>query len=279
GLDAGDGRALLADRDVDAAQLLLRVAGLPVGALVVDRVDADLGLAGLAVADDQLALAAADRGHRVDGLDAGLDRLADRLAAHDVGGLELELAVALGLDVAQVVDGVAQGVDDAAQELVAHRDGEDLAGALDGLALGDLDRVAQQDGADLADVEVQGQAHHAALEFEQLVGHRRGQALDDRDAVACAGDGTDLFARDLRPVGRDVVVERTTNLVGGDGQFSHRCVSLLFSPAGSQRPAKAWMDLSRRLETEPSHRSEPTCTRMPPTIAGSTVILTPTGRP
>jgi hypothetical protein len=33
------------------------------------------GLAGLAVADDQLALAAADRDHRVDRLDAGLQRL------------------------------------------------------------------------------------------------------------------------------------------------------------------------------------------------------------
>ena len=40
----------------------------------------DGGLAGLPVADDQLALAAADGGHGVDGLDAGLHRLLDRLA-------------------------------------------------------------------------------------------------------------------------------------------------------------------------------------------------------
>ena len=73
--DGGDGRALLADRDVDAAHLLLRVAGVPGALLVHDRVDGDGGLAGLAVADDQLALAAADRDHRVDGLDPGLQRL------------------------------------------------------------------------------------------------------------------------------------------------------------------------------------------------------------
>ncbi len=60
---AGDRGALLADRDVHAADLLLGIAGLPVLALVEDGVDADGGLAGLAVADDQLALAAADRGH------------------------------------------------------------------------------------------------------------------------------------------------------------------------------------------------------------------------
>ena len=62
GADAGDRGALLADRDVDAADLLLGVAGLPVLLLVDDRVDADGGLARLAVADDELALATPDRG-------------------------------------------------------------------------------------------------------------------------------------------------------------------------------------------------------------------------
>ena len=54
--------------------------------LIDDRVDGDGRLAGLAVADDQLALAAADRRHGVDGLDAGLQRLIDRLPAGDAGG-------------------------------------------------------------------------------------------------------------------------------------------------------------------------------------------------
>jgi hypothetical protein len=68
--DLRDGRALLADRDIDAIELLRsRRAGVDVF-LVEDRVDRDRGLAGLAVADDQLALAAADRDQRVDRLDA-----------------------------------------------------------------------------------------------------------------------------------------------------------------------------------------------------------------
>ena len=66
----GDRRILLADGDVKA----LHAAVL----LVDDRVDADRRFAGLAVANNQLALAAADRRHRVDRLDAGLERLADR---------------------------------------------------------------------------------------------------------------------------------------------------------------------------------------------------------
>ena len=96
-LDAGDRRALLADRDVDAADLLLGIAGLPVLPLVEDRVDADRGLAGLAVADDQLTLPAADRGLRVDGLDAGLQRLFDTLTLHHRRCLQLQRAALVGL--------------------------------------------------------------------------------------------------------------------------------------------------------------------------------------
>src|SRR3546814_4011355 len=64
--DVGDRAGLLADRDVDA----LHARRL----LVDDRVDRQRGLAGLTIADDQLALTAADRHHRVDGLVAGLHR-------------------------------------------------------------------------------------------------------------------------------------------------------------------------------------------------------------
>ena len=110
----------------------------PVLALVDDRVEGDRALAGLAVTDDQLALAAADGGHGVDGLDAGLQRLLHRLALHDRGGLQLQGAPALGLDLAQAVERTAEGVDDAAEVAVADRDREDLAGAPDLGALLDV---------------------------------------------------------------------------------------------------------------------------------------------
>ncbi len=102
--NSGDGRTLLADADVDAAHLLRRVTGLPVGLLVDDRVDRHRGLAGLTVTDDELTLAAANGDHRVDGLDAGLQRLVHRLAVHHAGRLQLERATALGDDLAQTID-------------------------------------------------------------------------------------------------------------------------------------------------------------------------------
>ena len=93
--DLRHGRALLADGDIDAIELGLLVGAGVDGLLVDDGVDGDGGLAGLAVADDQLALAAADRDQRVDGLQAGLHRLVHRLARNDAGRLHVD-AAALG---------------------------------------------------------------------------------------------------------------------------------------------------------------------------------------
>src|SRR3546814_18110929 len=66
--DLRDGRALLADGDVDAIELLALIGALVGFALVDEGVDRDRGLAGLAVADNQFALAAADG-------DEGVERL------------------------------------------------------------------------------------------------------------------------------------------------------------------------------------------------------------
>jgi len=81
---------VLANRDIDANH----VAAL----LVDDGVERDGGLAGLAVADDQLALAAADRDHGVNGLDAGLHRFLHRLARHHAGRQALHRVELRGLD-------------------------------------------------------------------------------------------------------------------------------------------------------------------------------------
>src|ERR1700719_838669 len=98
-----DGRALLPDRHVDA----MHVEAL----LIDDRIDRDRGLAGLTIADDQLALSASDDEHRVDSLDAGLQRLLDRLAADDPWRLDFDAAGLGRLDRALVVDWLAECVD------------------------------------------------------------------------------------------------------------------------------------------------------------------------
>src|ERR1700676_2307727 len=71
-LDLGNLLGVLPDRHIDADD--------PGVILVDDRVDGDRGLPGLAITDDQLALTAADRDHRVDGFETGLQRRVDVLA-------------------------------------------------------------------------------------------------------------------------------------------------------------------------------------------------------
>src|SRR5206468_1464294 len=127
---------LLPDRDVDADHVL--------AALVEDRVDADRGLARRPVADDQLALAPADRDHRVDRLQAGLERLLHRLPLHDAGRLELQRAALLGRERRPAVHRVAERVDDATDQLVADGDAGDAAGPANRLALLDLVPFAEQ---------------------------------------------------------------------------------------------------------------------------------------
>ena len=75
-----------------------------------DRVDRDGGFAGLAVADDELALAAADRDHGVDGLDAGGKRLFDGLPLGDAGGDDVHFAGFAAGDRGAAVDRLAQRI-------------------------------------------------------------------------------------------------------------------------------------------------------------------------
>ena len=62
------------------------------------------------------------------------------------------------------------------------------------LAFFDAGEVTEDDDADLADVEVLGQAQRAVFEAKQLVRHDRGKALNTGDAVTCGCYTADLYA-------------------------------------------------------------------------------------
>src|SRR5262249_6215632 len=177
-------RLLLADDDVDADETL--------ALLVDDRVEGDGRLSSLAVADDQLALAAADRDHGVDGLDAGLDRLLDGLPVDDArsdarGRLELG-----GVDRALVVDRTAEGVHDAPDQRGTDGNLDDAPRPADFLSFPDLLRLAEEHDADLVLFEVQGEAEDVVAEVHELSRHHLVQPVDARDAIADRQDRADL---------------------------------------------------------------------------------------
>jgi hypothetical protein len=184
--ELGDGGTLLADADVDAGE------GLGLGLLVDDGVDGDGGLAGLAVTDDELALATADGDEGVDGLEAGEHGLRDGLAGDDAGRLDLGTAALAVVEGGPAVDGLADAVDDAAEELGADGDVDDGAGPLDGVALEDVAIVSEDDDTDVVLLEVEGHAAEAAGEDNHLSGLDVGQAVDAGDTVTDRDDGAGL---------------------------------------------------------------------------------------
>jgi len=217
--DARHGGALLPDADVDAIELLRLVAARVDALLVEEGVDRDGRLAGLAVADDQLALAAADGHERVDRLEAGLHRLVHRLAGDDARSLHLDAGVDDVDQRALAVDRVAEAVDHAAEKALAHLRAHDRAGALDRVAFLDVAVVAEDDDADIVGLEVEGHALQAVGEGHHLAGLDLVEAVDAGDAVA---DGDDLA--DLGHVGRavelvDLLLEDGGNFGGAD--FHH----------------------------------------------------------
>ena len=166
---------------------------------VEDRVDGDGGLAGLAVADDELALAAADRNHRVDGLEARLQRLRNGLAVDDAGRFPLQRHVhLLSRNHALAVQRIAERIHDAAEHLLAHGDGSDAAGPAGGHALADLFGRAHEDGTDIFRLEVHRHGHDAALlELEELARFGAAQAIEPDHAVTDLQDLAGLFHVEL----------------------------------------------------------------------------------
>src|SRR5581483_4045614 len=194
GFHRADRRRLLPDGNVDADDA---------GAFLVDnRVDRDRGLADAAVANDELALAAADRDHRVDGLESRLQRLFHRLADDDARGVRLDLPRQLGVDRAESIEGTTETVDHAADELRTDRNFEHAGGAAHLVALAEHKGVAEDDRADVVLFEIQRQrrdnlAGVRCRDLEHLAGHRFLEAIDTGDAVLDLENAADLFNVEL----------------------------------------------------------------------------------
>ena len=154
------GRELLADRDVDADK------ALPL--LVDDRVDGNGGLAGLAVANDQLALTTTDWNQCVNGLDAGLHWCRYRLAANNARSDALNWTRLLRVDWALAVEWSTEWVNNAPDQLNADWHLNNLAGRLDGVAFLNGLCVAKEHGADSLFTKVQGHAGNAVWELQKF---------------------------------------------------------------------------------------------------------------
>ena len=95
-------------------------------------------------------------------------------------------------DVALAVERAAERIDDPAEQLLADRDLEQVAGALGRVALGDLLPLAEQHGADVVGLEVQRESGHVVRQLEHLERLAVLEAVDAGDAVADREHGAHL---------------------------------------------------------------------------------------
>src|SRR5205085_8936089 len=177
------------DGDINAVELHLLVAALVDGALVDDGVDGDRGLSGLPVADDQLALAAADGNEAVDRLDSRLHGFIHGAAWNDPRRFHVHAAALRDIgDVALAVDRIAERVDDPSEQSLADRHVHDGAGALDRVAFLDAGVAPEDHRTDIVGFEIERHALDAAGKFDQFAGLDVVEPINPRDAVADAQD-------------------------------------------------------------------------------------------
>src|SRR5699024_2600761 len=199
--DRGDGRCFLANGNVDTTYLLVRIPRFPVGFLVQNGVDTDSGLTGLAVTDDQLALATTDRNHRVDGLHAGLEWFVNRLPLGHAWCLEFKFTACFGLNWPQVVNWLTNWVYYTTHVCVTDRYGQYVAGAVHFHAFANALEVTQDNDTDFTGVEVLCKSGNAIVETQQFVCHHGRKTFDAGNSVGCVRDVTNL---DTFGVGRFV---------------------------------------------------------------------------
>ena len=221
----GDGGTLLSYRTVDADQVS--------APLVQNSVQDDRGLAQLAVADNQFALAAANGNHRVDGFNTSLNRFAHRLTIDDAGRQSFQRIALRRRNRPFVIDRISQGIHHPANHSIANRNRHNLVGALDRIAFADLGVVAQQHGADLIFFEVQCDAEDVMRKRDHLAGHTFVQAVNTRDAIADGNYGADLLHRHGLLVVLDLLAQNFRDFVRFN--IRHSCSSFRFRYSASRR--------------------------------------------
>ena len=196
---AGHRSFLLPDGDINADQVL------PL--LIDDGVYGDGRLAGLAIANDELALPATDRDHGINGLDAGLDGGIHILALHHTGCNAFDRTITGSLNGTLGIHRLPQGVDHASDQTITDRDRSDAPGGPGGHALDNPGIITHDDDTDGFLLQVEGNPHDTIFEADQFLRPDLGEAGEAGDAIPRLKHGTDIRNVDLGLVGFDLLLQ------------------------------------------------------------------------
>ena len=213
--DAGYGGSLLAYSNIYTDHAL--------ALLVDDGINGNRGLTGLTVANDEFALAAANRDHGVNCEDTGLHRLFNRLTLMNAGSLEFYRAGSSGLNGALAVDRLAEHVNNAAEHSLANRNLKNLASGTYLVVFLNCGDVTEEYGANLIFFEVLHQTGNdtsiGSDELEKLARHRTLKAVDTRNTVANLYNRAGLARLNAGVDGVELLAQCGVDRLCGD--FSH----------------------------------------------------------
>ena len=154
-------------------------------ALLIDNgIDGKSGFTGLSVADDKLTLAAADRNKAVYGFITGLERGVNGFSFNNTVSFLFYLTVFLCLNGAFAVYGLTQCVDNSANHGFADRNGNNLSGAADFVALDDIAVIAEEHAAYVVLFKVLNHAVNLSGKLNKLARHCIVKPVNSRDTVA-----------------------------------------------------------------------------------------------
>ena len=177
----------MAGRYIDAVNGLSSFVKL---ALVNNGVNGDGRFTRLAVTDDQLALAAADGDHGVDGLDTGLKRLVYRLPEDNPRRFAFQRQFeSLAFDIALTVDRFTQWVHNPAYKAFADVDGSNAAGAMYTRAFANAFTRAHEHHTHVIFFQVQHDSLNTGLKLHQFTGLSVIQSINTGNTVSYLKNG------------------------------------------------------------------------------------------
>ena len=128
----------------------------------------DGGFTRLAVADDQFALSATDRNHRVNRFQTGLKRFFNRLTVNNSGRDAFDRIKLVGDNFAFAVNRLSERVNDATDQRVADRNAHNALCAFDFVAFFDFLKIAEKHRSDLVFFEVECETANVVTEIRAV---------------------------------------------------------------------------------------------------------------
>mmetsp|Transcript_2523 Transcript_2523/g.6362 ORF Transcript_2523/g.6362 Transcript_2523/m.6362 type:complete len:274 (-) Transcript_2523:162-983(-) len=184
---------LLSNRHVNAVEMSLLVSTGIDGLLVQHRIDGDGRLASLAIANDQLTLSTSNGDEAVHGLDPCGHGFMHTLAWNDSGCLQLDSPSLLGCNWSGTINGHAQRINNATEQLLSNRHVHNGASALYTVTFHNGSIITEHDDTDVVGLQVECHAFQAARELNHLSSLYSLQAIDAGNSVSDTQDSTHLL--------------------------------------------------------------------------------------